>query len=97
MLYLLGIFRGKVQPHGPQAQLAQVILAVRRRCADDGQELLPIPLLQYAIDSREDVAVKLQNPVGMYWATNIVHVSLCVMYALYLKFGNVGKFAVIRR
>lgn len=43
------------------------------------------------------LAVKLQNPVGMYWATNIFHVSLCVMYALYLKFGNVGKFAVIRR
>lgn len=40
---------------------AQVILAVRRRCADDGQELLPIPLLQYAIDSKEDVATKLQN------------------------------------
>ena len=40
---------------------AQVILAVRRRCADDGKELLPIPLLQYAIDSPEDVAMKLQN------------------------------------
>lgn len=40
---------------------AQVILAVRRRCADDGQEMLPVLLLQYAIDSREDVAVKLQN------------------------------------
>ena len=40
---------------------AQVILAVRRRCADDGQEKLPMLLLQYAIDSNEDVAVKLQN------------------------------------
>lgn len=40
---------------------AQVILAVRRCCADDDKELLPIPLLQYAIDSREDVATKLQN------------------------------------
>ena len=40
---------------------AQVILAVRRRCADDKEELLPIPLLQYAIDSPEDVMVKLQN------------------------------------
>lgn len=40
---------------------AQVILAVRRKCADDNQELLPIPLLQYAIDSHEDVATKLQN------------------------------------
>lgn len=40
---------------------AQVILAVRRKCTDDGQELLPIPLLQYAIDSKEDVATKLQN------------------------------------
>ena len=40
---------------------AQVILAVRRRCADDGQEKLPVLLLQYAIDSAEDVTVKLQN------------------------------------
>ena len=40
---------------------AQVILAVRRRCADDGQESLPVLLLQYAIDSKEDVEVKLQN------------------------------------
>jgi len=43
------------------------------------------------------LAVKLQNPVGMYWATNIFHIFLCIMYALYLKFGNVKKFAVIRR
>lgn len=41
--------------------IAQVILAVRRKCADDEKELLPIPLLQYAIDSKEDVATKLQN------------------------------------
>lgn len=40
---------------------AQVILAVRRRCADDGQENLPVLLLQYAIDSKEEVEVKLQN------------------------------------
>lgn len=40
---------------------AQVILAVRRCCADDNKELLPIPLLLYAIDSPEDVSVKLQN------------------------------------
>lgn len=40
---------------------AQVILAVRRRCADDGQEQLPVLLLQYAIDSKEDVEIKLQN------------------------------------
>ena len=43
------------------------------------------------------LAVKLQNPVGLYWATNIFHMSLCIMYALYLKFGNIRKFAVIRR
>ena len=41
--------------------IAQVILAVRRRCADDEQELLPIPLLLYAIDSEDDVRTKLQN------------------------------------
>lgn len=41
--------------------VAQVILAVRRRCADDDQEKLPVLLLQYAIDSKEDVAVKLHN------------------------------------
>lgn len=40
---------------------AQVILAVRRRCADDGQEKLPVLLLQYAIDSKEEVEVKLRN------------------------------------
>lgn len=40
---------------------AQVILAVRRRCADDGQEKLPVLLLQYAVDSKEDVETKLQN------------------------------------
>ena len=41
--------------------VAQVILAVRRRCADDNQELLPIPLLLYAIDSDDDVHTKLEN------------------------------------
>lgn len=41
--------------------IAQVILAVRRRCADDGQENLPVLLLQYAIDSKDPVEVKLQN------------------------------------
>lgn len=41
--------------------IAQLILAVRRRCADDDQELLPIPLLLYAIDSDDDVHTKLQN------------------------------------
>ena len=40
---------------------AQTILAVRRCCADDEKELLPIPLLQYAIDSPEDVMTKLHN------------------------------------
>ena len=40
---------------------AQVILAVRRRCADDGQENLPVLLLQYAIDSKDELEVKLQN------------------------------------
>lgn len=41
--------------------VAQVILAVRRRCADDNQELLPIPLLMYAIDSDDDINTKLGN------------------------------------
>lgn len=40
---------------------AQVILAVRRRCADDDTELLPVLLLQYAIDSTDEVDVKVQN------------------------------------
>ena len=40
---------------------AQVIMAVRRCCTDDDQERLPILLLQYAIDSKDEVEVKLQN------------------------------------
>ena len=42
-------------------ETAQIILAVRRRCADDEKEPLPIPLLQYAMDSHDDVNVKLSN------------------------------------
>ena len=40
---------------------AQVILAVRRRCADDDTELLPVLLLQYAIDSKDELDVKVRN------------------------------------
>ncbi len=50
------------QTAAPEAlNTAQVILAVRRRCADDGQEKLPVLLLQYAIDSADPVETKLQN------------------------------------
>jgi hypothetical protein len=41
--------------------VAQVILAVRRCCMDDNQELLPIPRILYAIDSEDDVYTKLEN------------------------------------
>ena len=41
--------------------VAQLILAVRRRCADDNQELLPIPLLMYVIDGDDDVNAKMAN------------------------------------
>ena len=49
--------------HGDQEAVdtAQVILAVRRRCADDDTELLPVLLLQYAIDSTDAVDVKVRN------------------------------------
>lgn len=40
---------------------AQVILAVRRCCTDDGKERLPVLMLQYAIDSKDELDVKLQN------------------------------------
>ncbi len=42
-------------------ETAQVILAVRRRCADDEKEPLPIPLIQYAMDSHDSVEEKLGN------------------------------------
>lgn len=40
---------------------AQVILAVRRCCTDDGKERLPVLMLQYAIDSKDELEVKLRN------------------------------------
>lgn len=40
---------------------AQVILAVRRCCADDDTERLPVLMLQYAMDSKDELEVKLQN------------------------------------
>lgn len=48
-------------PDRDAVNTAQVILAVRRRCADDGQETLPVLMLQYAIDSKDDVDIKIQN------------------------------------
>ena len=52
---------------------AQTILAVRRCCADDDKALLPLPLLQYAIDSPEDVMTKLHN---LYAPPETYHVML---------------------
>lgn len=43
------------------ANTAQVILAVRRRCTDDGKENLPVMMLQYAMDSQDDVETKIRN------------------------------------
>ena len=60
--YTITVSEDMQQQFGDEAgDTAQVILAVRRRCADDNQELLPIPLLLYAIDSDDDVSTKLQN------------------------------------
>lgn len=42
------------------------------------------------------LAVKLNHPLGLFRAMNIYHVLLCVLYGVYLKFGNVGKYAVVR-
>ena len=41
--------------------IAQVILAVRRTCTDDGKERLPVLMLQYAIDSKDELDVKLEK------------------------------------
>lgn len=41
--------------------------------ADDEKELLPIPLLQYAIDSRDDVETKLRN---LYASPDAYHAML---------------------
>lgn len=61
-LFTIAVPEHFLEEADPEAvDTAQVILAVRRCCADDEKELLPIPLLQYAIDSPEDVMVKLQN------------------------------------
>ena len=54
-------------------EVAQVVLAVRRRCADDEKELLPIPLLQYAMDSQDDVETKLRN---LYASPDTYHAML---------------------
>ena len=60
--YTISVSEDLFERFGDEAgSTAQVILAVRRRCADDNQELLPIPLLLYAIDSDDDVNTKLQN------------------------------------
>lgn len=60
--YIITVPEELARRYGEQASnMAQVILAVRRCCADDNQELLPIPRLLYAIDSEDDVYTKLEN------------------------------------
>ena len=60
--YIITVPEDLARCYGEQAcNIAQVILAVRRCCADDNQELLPIPRLLYAIDSDDNVYTKLEN------------------------------------
>ncbi|MBQ4563053.1 MAG: hypothetical protein IJA58_01070 [Lachnospiraceae bacterium] len=52
---------------------AQLILAVRSRCAEQKKEMLPLPLLRYAIESTDDLSVKLRN---LYAEPAVYHVLL---------------------
>lgn len=46
---------------GTATDTAQLILAVRSRCAGNEGKKLPIPMLQYVIESQEDLGEKLHN------------------------------------
>ena len=68
---LFAALQGALSEEAPQEEAqedavdtAQVILAVRRRCADDEKELLPIPLLMYDDHKPEDIDTKLEDHVA---------------------------------
>lgn len=52
---------GRDREERQAAETAQVILAVRTRCAELQSKLLSIAMIQYAIDSRDDLSTKVRN------------------------------------